>query len=114
MFNSFIRRFRYCQVASPLAGSTQSGPRQTKRWRASLPTPNADAACSGVSYFLPMPLDHTAPRLLGSRAGGSMARDTDDLNDERTGGSDTETERVRGLADEGDEFDDDSDDLDDD
>jgi hypothetical protein len=42
-----------------------------------------------------------------------MAREIDDLNDERTGGSDTETERVRGVADEGDEFDEDSDDMDD-
>ena len=42
-----------------------------------------------------------------------MAKEIDDLNEERGGGADTETEQVRGLADEGDEFDED-DDIDDD
>src|SRR5687768_12559325 len=57
MFSSFIRFFKYFQVSSPSPRSAQSGPRQMKRWRRSLPMPKQAAASSGLLRFFPMAFD---------------------------------------------------------
>src|SRR4051812_37866917 len=113
MLRSFMRRFTYCHVASPASGSTQSGPTQTKRCRVSLPTPNAAAACSGVSYFFPIRFRSYGTPLAPRAAGGPHMTEkwnrSDD--DERVTGS--ADEEVRGVAsDEDEEFDEDAEDLD--
>src|SRR5688500_4241874 len=56
MFSSFMRFFRYFHVSSPSSMSAQSGPRQMKRCRFSLPTPKAAADSSGLVRFFPIAL----------------------------------------------------------
>src|SRR5215471_10269785 len=103
MLSSFIRRLTYSHVAAPVSGSTQSGPMHTKRWRRILPIPKSATGWSVVWYFCGIARDHTAPRLLPHRGGGSMANqqqsDRNDSDETRK----PKDEQVRGIADDGDE-----------